>query len=213
MTNKKRHRVASIVVLVFGFLLFFIATDGFQAYTVETARVNELIGEQPVFPDVTLEDSKERVYPFSEFEGKYVMLTFIYTACTDVCPELELNLAQVYHSIPEEYIGEDIVFMSISFDPERDDPETLEKYRAYFGSDGETWRMARITDETELNELLDNFGVIVIPDGYGHYQHNSAFYLVDPEGTLIDVMDYTDIETASERVNHILDSEKARDAS
>jgi protein SCO1/2 len=188
-------------------MLIFTATDGFQAFTVETARVNELLDEQPEFPEVTLEDSKERVYPFSEFEGKYVMLTFIYTACQDVCPELELNLAQVYDSVPDEYIGEDIVFLSISFDPERDDPETLEKYRSFFGSDGETWRMARITDETELNQLLDDFGVIVIPDGYGNFQHNSAFYLVDPEGTLIEVMDYTEIEAASERVISILEEE------
>jgi len=207
MMKRNRNRVASIVVLLFGFMLIFTATDGFQAFTVETARVNELLDEQPEFPEVTLEDSKERVYPFSEFEGKYVMLTFIYTACQDVCPELELNLAQVYDSVPDEYIGEDIVFLSISFDPERDDPETLEKYRSFFGSDGETWRMARITDETELNQLLDDFGVIVIPDGYGNFQHNSAFYLVDPEGTLIEVMDYTEIEAASERVISILEEE------
>lgn len=208
MIKNNRTLVANIVVVLFGFILLFLGTDGFQAYTVETARVNKLMEEQPVFPDVTLEDSKERVYPFSEFKGKHVMLTFIYTACTDVCPELEMNLAQVYQSIPEQYIGEDIVFMSISFDPTRDDPETLEKYRTYFGSDGETWRMARITDEAELNSLLDEFGVIVIPDGYGNFQHNSAFYLVDPNGILTEVMDYTEIEAASKKVNNILVQEE-----
>lgn len=207
MINKNRSLTASIIVLLFGIILLFIATDGFQAYTVETARVNKLMEEQPVFPEVTLEDSKERVYPFSEFEGKYVLLTFIYTACTDVCPELEMNLAQVYQAIPEQYIGEDILFMSISFDPTRDDPDTLEKYRSYFGSDGETWRMARITEEAELNNLLDEFGVIVIPDGYGNFQHNSAFYLVDPNGVLTEVMDFTETEAASEMVTSILEQE------
>ncbi len=205
MNDKNYSRIASITILVFGFLLLFIATDGFQAFTVEQARVNELIEEQPLFPEVTLEDSKGRTYPFSEFQGKYVMLTFIYTACTDVCPELEMNLAQVYQAIPKHYIGEDIVFLSISFDPERDDPETLTKYQDYFASDGETWRMARITDENELNRLLDEFGVIVIPDGYGNFQHNSAFYLVDPNGVLIDVMDYTKIEEASRKVLKVLE--------
>lgn len=205
MNDKKYSRIASITILVFGTLLFFVATDGFQAFTVEQARVNELIEERPLFPEVTLEDSKGRTYPFSEFQGKYVMLTFIYTACTDVCPELEMNLAQVYQAIPKHYIGEDIVFLSISFDPERDDPETLTKYQDYFASDGETWRMARVTDEKELNRLLDEFGVIVIPDGYGNFQHNSAFYLVDPNGVLIDVMDYTKIEEASRKVLKVLE--------
>ncbi|HLT56832.1 MAG TPA: SCO family protein [Bacillota bacterium] len=194
-----------IIILVFGFLIFFVSTDGFQAFTAETARTKELIEKKPQFPNVTLEDSKEREYSFSEFSGKYVFVTFIYTACTDVCPELELNMAQVYERIPEQYIGEDIVFLSISFDPERDTPETLEKYRSYFNSDGETWRMARIPDESELKNLLDEFGVVVIPDDSGNFTHNSAFYLVDPQGTLVEVMDYKKIEEAANKVTAILE--------
>lgn len=203
----KKNTWAIVIVLVFGFLLFFIGTDGFQAYTAEQARTNELVEGQPVFPIVTLEDSKERTYPFSEFKGKYVMLTFIYTACSDVCPELERNLAEVYEAVPDEYIGEEIMFLSISFDPERDTPEILAKYQEVFSADGETWRMVRITDEQELQNLLDEFGVIVIPDNNGHFAHNSAFYLVDPEGILIDVMDYQKIDEAAEKVNGILDKE------
>ncbi|UJL47599.1 SCO family protein [Virgibacillus sp. NKC19-16] len=208
MINKRHNTLAIILTLIFGVVLFYIGTDGFSAYTAESARTNGLIEERPEFPEVTLEDSNERVYPFSAFEDKYVMLTFIYTACTDVCLELEMNLAEVYNQIPTEYIGEDIVFLSISFDPIRDDPETLTKYRNYFNSDGETWRMARINDQEELDDLLDAFGVIVIPDGNGHFTHNSAFYLVDPSGTLVDVMDYTKIDEAAAKVTSILDSKE-----
>lgn len=206
MKNKQYNSIAILVVLLFGAILFFIGTDGFTAYTVETARVNKLMEENPVFPEVTLEDSKERVYSFSEFEGKYVMLTFIYTACSEVCPQLELNLAEVYKQVPQKYIGKDIIFLSVSFDPKNDDPATLEKYRYYFDSDGETWRMARISDEQELDGLLKEFGVTVIPDENGNFQHNSAFYLVDPNGILIEVMDYEEIDIAVNKVNSILDS-------
>lgn len=206
MKNKQYNSIAILVVLLFGAILFYIGTDGFTAYTVETARVNKLMEENPVFPEVTLEDSKERIYSFSEFEGKYVMLTFIYTACSDVCPQLEFNLAEVYKQIQPKYIGKDIVFLSISFDPKNDDPATLEKYRYYFDSDGETWRMARISDQRELEGLLKEFGVTVIPDENGNFQHNSAFYLVDSNGILIEVMDYEKIEIAANKVNSILES-------
>lgn len=204
-TNK--NKLAIVIVIVFGFALFFVGTDGFQSYTAEQVRTKELIEEQPVFPNITLEDSKERVYPFSEFEGKYVMLTFIYTACADVCPELERNLAEVYHAVPDQYIGEDILFLSISFDPERDTPEILAKYQEVFSADGETWRMARIPDQQELKSLLDEFGVVVIPDKNGHFTHNSAFYFVDPNGVLIDVMDYQKTEEAAEKVTSVLEEE------
>ncbi|MDF2037009.1 SCO family protein [Cytobacillus oceanisediminis] len=206
MFPKNRTALSSLLVLMFGVVLFYIGTDGFQAFTAETARVNQLMDEKPQFPDVTLEDNNGRTYSFSEFEGKYVFITFLYTSCGTVCPELEVNMSEVYKRIPEEYIGHDIQFLSISFDPERDDPKTLDTYRKAFGSDGETWRMARIPEQQELDSLLDRFGVTVIPDEYGNFTHNSAFYLVNPKGQLVEVMDYTLIEEAADRVTEILQS-------
>jgi protein SCO1 len=198
---------ACFLVLLFGCVLFYVGTDGFRAFTAETARVNQLTSEQPKFPDVTLEDSNGRMYPISEFEDKYVFITFLYTSCMTVCPQLEMNMSQVYEKIPSQYIGEDIIFLSISFDPERDDPATLDMYKNYFNSDGETWRMARINDQSELDALLKTFGVIVIPDESGNFAHNSAFYLVDRESRLIDVMDYTEIDLAAKKVINILETE------
>lgn len=207
MIKNKHNTIALIIVILFGAVLFYVGTDGFTAYTAETARTNEIIGEQPAFPLVTLEDSNERTYDFSEFEGKYVFMTFIYTSCTDVCLELEVNQAAVREQIPDKYIGEDLIFLTISFDPEYDTPEVLDKYRSYFEADGETWRMTRIPDQEELDSVLDEFGVIVIPEDNGHYTHNSAFYLADPDGYLIDVMDYTLVDEAAEKVNAILEAE------
>ncbi|QOR67069.1 SCO family protein [Cytobacillus suaedae] len=208
MIKNRQTTIASIVVILFGCVLFFIGTDGFSAFTEETARVNKLIEDKPKFPDVMLEDSNERTYNISEFEDKYVFITFFYTACMTVCPQLEMNMSQVYELLPPEYIGEDIVFLSISFDPERDVPATLDKYKDYFGSDGETWRMARVPDQAELDSLLKAFGVTVIPDGYGNFAHNSAFYLVDRNGHLQEVMDYTLVEEAATKIKNLIAAEK-----
>lgn len=203
---KNRHQlIALAIILLFGIGLFYIGTDGFTAFTEETARTNKLIDEQPLLPKVTLEDSLEREYNFSEFEGKYIFMTFFYSACSTVCPQLEMNVAEVYGNIPEKYLGEDIVFLSVSFDPERDTPEILDRYRTYFGSDGEKWRMARVEDKGELDILLDEFDVIAIPDGDGDFAHNVAFYLVNPDGHLVDVMDFEDIEGATNKVMDALE--------
>lgn len=210
MFKDKHSTIASLLILVLGFALFFTGTDGFTAFTAETARLNQLVEEKPLFPDVTLEDSNGREYSISEFEDKYVFITFLYTSCMTVCPQLEMNMSLVYEQIPSQYIGEDIVFLSISFDPTRDDPATLDKYKDYFDADGETWRMARVPDQTELDALLDAFGVIVIPDQYGNFVHNSAFYLVDKEGRLAEVMDYTLVDEAATKVNRILEEEEGK---
>jgi protein SCO1 len=207
MKRNWHNITAAVLSVVLGCVLFYFGTDGFRAFTAESARTYKLLQNQPEFPNVTLEDSKGRVYPFSDFEGKYVMLTFIYTACSDICPKIETNLAEVYKQIPSKYLDKDIVFLSISFDPDRDDPATLEKYRSYFGSDGDTWRMARITKEEELNALLNEFGVTVIPDGEGGFTHNAAFYLVGKDGSLKEVMDFTKINEAASSVTALLKNE------
>lgn len=207
--KKNRHQfIALVVVFIFGITLFYIGTDGFTAYTAETARTNTLIKEKPQLPELTLEDSKGREYSFDEFEGKYILMTFLYTACSTVCPQLEKNVSEIYESLPDKYIGEDIVFLSVSFDPERDTPEILDRYRTYFGSDGETWRMARIPNENQLQSILDEFEVIVIPDGEGDFQHNVAYYLVDQEGYLMDVLDFSDIDGAKAKVLDVLEQER-----
>lgn len=210
MINNRQTLVSCIVVLVFGLFLFYTGTDGFTAYTAETARVTKLVEEQPRFPEVTFEDSQGRTYSLSEFEGKYVFITFIYTGCTTICIKLEENMSQVYDLLPREYIGKDIVFLSISFDPGNDDPATLNKYKDLFGSDGETWRMARIPDQEKLDTLLKKFGVIVIPDGNGNFAHNSAFYLVDREGALADVMDFTKVNEAADKLVKTLGADRGK---
>ena len=208
MIKIRPNTIAIVLVVLFGIGLFYVGTDGFRAFTAESARTFALLQNKPDFPVVTLEDSLERTYTFQEFaEDKFVFITFMYTNCTTVCPQLEMNMAQVYDLIPKKYIGEDIVFLSISFDPKNDDPTTLQKYLTYFGSDGDTWRMARINDQIELDSLLNQFGVIVIPDDYGNFAHNSAFYLVGKQGNLIEVMDFTKVDEAANRVVTILDQE------
>src|SRR5699024_12681010 len=77
-------------------------------------------------------------------QGKYVFMTFFYTSCSTVCPQLEMNVKEVYNQVPETYLEEDVVFLSVSFDPDRDTPEVLEKYRDYFETDEDEWLMARV---------------------------------------------------------------------
>ncbi|MEQ6377170.1 SCO family protein [Bacillaceae bacterium S4-13-56] len=207
MNNKLRNRIAIILVLLFGVSIFYVGTDGFRAFTAESARTLSLEKNKPSFPSVTLEDSKYQTYTFQELaKDKYVFITFMYTNCGSVCPILEMNMADVYDLIPEAYLGKDILFLSISFDTERDTPEVLSKYGSYFEIDEDFWRMARIPNEQELQSVLDSLGVIVIPDNNGNFQHNSAFYLINPNGQLEEVMDFTKIEEAARTTQTFLET-------
>ncbi|PWU67622.1 SCO family protein [Gracilibacillus dipsosauri] len=204
---KSKNTFSYVIVLIVCFLIYFLGTDGFRAFTAETARVNQLKDQQPKLPEVMLEDHLNRVYGFDQFEGKYLFITFFYASCSSICIELEGNMAKVYEAIPKTYLGKDIVFLSITFDPTRDLPARLKSYHDYFTDEHDSWRMARINNHEEQERLLERLGVIVIPDDQGNFAHNSAFYLIDQHGELLDVLDYKNVEQAIQKVKHILNSE------
>lgn len=185
-----RKIIGIISAMVAGFSLLWGGTDGFRAFTAEAARIIELENEQPQLPSATLIDSNDENFNFSDFKGKYLLLTFMYTSCGDVCPVLESNFAQIYEALPKNVLGNEVVLLSISFDPEKDAPTTLKTYSNHFGADGELWRMTTIQDQIELEKVLDALEVIVIPNEYGGYEHNSAFYVINPDGKLTNIFDY-----------------------
>ncbi|PTT84231.1 hypothetical protein DBR42_15225 [Pelomonas sp. HMWF004] len=45
-------------------------------------------------------------------------------------------------------------------------------------------------------ELLGTLGVVAVPDGFGGFVHNSGIHLVDRQGRVRQVFDYTDWQSA-----------------
>jgi len=87
-------------------------------------------GEQRrYFTDTRLldQDGREvRIYT-DALRGKIVLISFIYTSCTDICPILMSHLSDVQNSLGDRF-GKDVFFVSISVDPVDDTPEELKKY-------------------------------------------------------------------------------------
>jgi len=93
-------------------------------------------GEQRrYFTDTKLMDQDGREVRFytDALRGKIVLISFIYTTCTDVCPILMHNLADVQDRLGDRF-GKDVFFVSISVDPVEDTPEELKKYAERYGA-------------------------------------------------------------------------------
>jgi protein SCO1/2 len=85
------------------------------------------------FPDVTLttQDGKPvRLYE-DLLKGKSVAINVIYTSCTDECPLETARMAEVQRLLGK-HAGKDVLFYSISIDPEHDTPEVLKAYAEKF---------------------------------------------------------------------------------
>ncbi|MFT4412538.1 SCO family protein [Fredinandcohnia humi] len=199
-----RNSIGIMMSIFVGFAILWIGTDGFQAFTAESARFLTLEREKPSLPSATFIDSDGEKFTVQDVTGKYVLITFMFTSCGDVCPVLERNFAEIYENIPRHVLGKDVVLLSISFDPEKDTPATLKTYSEYFGADGELWKMVTIQDQEQLSKLLESLEVIVIPNEFGGYEHNSAFYLVAPDGRLTNIFDYQSPQSVVEYLDSFL---------
>jgi protein SCO1/2 len=79
----------------------------------------------------SLADQRGRPFRLSDARGKVVVLTFLYTHCTDVCPFVAAKLKET-----DRLLGSDstqVELVAITTDPARDTQVTLADYSRTFG--------------------------------------------------------------------------------
>src|SRR5262245_30318958 len=84
----------------------------------------------PNVPVVT-QDGKTLNFYDDLIKDKIVVLSFIYTSCKDICPLVTARLAEAQEKLGAG-LGSEIVFNSISIEPERDTPQRLKAYADAF---------------------------------------------------------------------------------
>lgn len=186
----KRSIAAALLFAVLGCGLLWFGTDGLVAFTAEAARRNAILSQPRPVPVAALEDQDGRMFRLQDYRDKLVAVEFIYTRCATVCSTLGAGFRQIRDSLPAAALGRDIALVSISFDPHNDTPEQLKAYGRRFGADGNGWRIARVRSGADLKAVLDTFGITVIPDGLGGFEHNAAIHLLDRSGRLALITDY-----------------------
>lgn len=194
-----------------GFAVAHAVTDGFQAFTLESARrLHALRTPQPV-PDLAFELADGGSTRFAGMPGRVLLVDFIYTNCPTLCKALGAVNARLQQRLATEIAAGEVRLLSISFDPERDGPDELRAFRARYTADPSGWILGRPARAGELRRLLAGFGVVVIPDGIGGYAHNAAVHVVGPDRRLVSILDMEDIDgivnaarfAAGTPVNHV----------
>jgi protein SCO1/2 len=102
-----------------------------------------------VLPDTQLMDMDGKPFALrSEMEGEDpVMVNFVFTTCSAICPVMSATFAQVQQRLAPA--GERLRLVSISVDPEHDTPARLREYAKSFGARG-GWRFVTGSAEASL---------------------------------------------------------------
>ena len=167
------------------FILFCLVAVQFSACSPDVKVIDDLNdrsfelvnqnGEDVTFPD--------------DYQGKYLIMGFIYTNCPDICPLVTQNLIKVQKELGNP---DDVQFLGLSFDPKRDSPEVLKKYKEVFNLDknfdfltGDSTVVAQVMDSVRVRSQVSF--VQEREDGNDVYflNHSDKIMVVNPKGEVI----------------------------
>lgn len=142
-------------------------------------------------PDFEMTDQDGKPLRVSQWKGKAVLLTFIYTRCPigDYCPKMSRNFQAIRGMMQaDNTVRDHSDFVSISFDPAFDTPAVLRAYgKNYVGNDDFShWQFVRPKDGKTLKAMEQFFNVGATPESNGSLTHSLSTVLVDPQGKIAD---------------------------
>ena len=124
-------------------------------------------------------------------KGKLTVVGYIFTNCPDICPLTTNNMRMIQEKVREAKI-KNVEFVSISFDPLQDKPETLRKFAEVRNLDLSNWTF--LTGEKPIvDSLMNRIGILavvgdstVFKDGRKiyYYTHTDRIQLMDEEGKI-----------------------------
>lgn len=138
-------------------------------------------------PDFTLIDSSRRPFNAQELRGKVCIVDFIFTRCSGACPVMTSQMAVLQNKLNRRPDWDRIRLVSISVDPQHDQPDVLAQYARLAHADPDHWLFltgpqhdvwSLIKDGFKL-PVFDNPSDIAMP-----IAHSQKFVLIDPRGRI-----------------------------
>jgi protein SCO1 len=136
--------------------------------------------------DFSLTERNGTTITKSHLSGKVWVASFVFTRCTESCPQVTGTVARLQKELADEA---DVRFVTFTVDPERDNPDELKRYAEQYRADAEKWLFLTGSEE-KIKELLDeSFHVAAIrnpneKDPGKAIDHSSKIAVVDRDGNI-----------------------------
>jgi protein SCO1/2 len=177
---------ASFVRLTAGAALALVALGGMaqagppadvrRAYETSQAAIGNAIGEY------ALRDTAGRTVRLSDYRGKPLLVSFVYTGCFQVCPTATRFLADAT-AVARRALGEDrFHVVSIGFNQPFDDPAAMASFARQAGIRDERWSFLSPRQE-DVEPLTRLFG-FNYEASTGGFDHLLQVSIVDARGVL-----------------------------
>ncbi len=120
-------------------------------------RGNRYVQPNPAY-DFQLIDQYGNPFKLSDFRGKIIVMSFIYTHCPDICPAISAGFSDLEKKLRERGLDDEVVLVLVSVDPERDTPERLREWMNLYDLEG----VYLLTgDYDDVSRVWNAYGVFV----------------------------------------------------
>ncbi len=132
--------------------------------------------------DYDLIDQNGAGVRLSEYRGKPLIVSFVYTACSDVCPTSTRYLMQSVREARKALGPGRFNVVTLGFDQPSDTPEALAAFARQNGIRDPGWKFLS-SDKNTMKALTRDLGFTYFPQA-GGLDHISQVSIVDPAGVL-----------------------------
>ena len=142
--------------------------------------------DTPVRRRYMMEDVYGNVVKDEDLQGRFVLIYFGYTSCPDVCPTTLSTLADVMADLGDLMEGLTVLFVTV--DPDRDTPQVLKEYTAFFDDRIVALRGPKPYTDHMVKAFNARYEFFVPdpehPEEYS-VDHTASVAFVGPDGNLI----------------------------
>lgn len=116
----------------------------------------------------------------SSLEGRVQVVAMLYTNCSVACPRIMLDMKRIEGELGPE-LREEVGFVVVSIDPERDTPQRLAEFAAGSRLDPDRWTLLT-AGEGDILELAALLGVQYRETEPGEWVHSNLITVLDARG-------------------------------
>jgi len=162
----------------------FATTANEQAVRLDPGKAIEQ-SEQAVgrsLGNYQLTDSTGAQFALSDYHGKPLIISLVYTACSSVCPPATQHLMIAVGEAGRIFSLDRLDVLIIGFDARNDTPSRMAQFASTQGIKFENWRLASANAAT-IGALLRNLGFSYVSVA-GGFDHVTQTTIVDRDGNI-----------------------------
>ena len=179
--NKKTINtlIISVTLLLFGsFTLYSFQRE------IQKPKLPVLGRVQPF----SLQDSDGKTFGYDNLNGKVWVANFFFTTCSDICPMMSKNMANLSRSFD---LVQNVALVSVTVNPENDSIQALKAYKEKFISGKKNWFFLTGKREEITDLVVNSFKLGSVDEPIFH---SPKFTLVDRHGFIRGYYEGTEAE-------------------